>query len=350
MDTFPAFLKTALDALPDAAKSPLALIAYLGVIGAWSAIAWRVKRNKQLLKHLDKLPERDRLNALQLEMGTIPLPRGLSPDQWLKARIQRYYFLGFAIVCIVAVIIFAIASFKAKSSDPLLPLKQGVEFLDIGVTRDAVISKLGVARSETHFKASTCAEYRFDFAYVQLLYDKLDQIVYYLVVSLDKNYRPILPLQYTLKKEACLGCLTFSEIIPPDERPEPAYFNFSSKLYTYTEWLPSYGLASNGKAMQISLLGAGFDFGSDTTTPAEVLTAMTKSPSAYEKAAPEAKSAFLNFRANTKPNAFAVYSERLELHLGAMGSRLGIDFPRDAGETDCQGNLAYHSYLRPDQK
>ena len=39
MDEFSAFLK----AIPSAAASPLALVAYLAAVGAWLAIAWRLK-------------------------------------------------------------------------------------------------------------------------------------------------------------------------------------------------------------------------------------------------------------------------------------------------------------------
>src|SRR5205823_374941 len=139
------FIKTSLAALPEAARSPLALVGYLAAIAAWAAIAWRVKRNKQLLRHLDKIPERDRLKALELEMGGLPLAPGLTPDQWLRARIQRYYFLAFAIVCAVAVVLFAIAFFQpVKSSDPKQLLKQSISQLDLGLPREVVISHMGV--------------------------------------------------------------------------------------------------------------------------------------------------------------------------------------------------------------
>jgi hypothetical protein len=42
-------------------------------------------------------------------MGAVRLRGGLTPDQWIKSRIHLYYFLGFALLCVVAVIIFAIA-------------------------------------------------------------------------------------------------------------------------------------------------------------------------------------------------------------------------------------------------
>lgn len=106
------FLRSAISAIPTVATNPLAFVAYIVVIIAWVIIAWRVKRNSNLLKSLDKLPENDRLAALQLEMGTVRLAKGLSPSQYVRSRIHFYYFLGFSILCLVVVIIFVVSAFK----------------------------------------------------------------------------------------------------------------------------------------------------------------------------------------------------------------------------------------------
>ena len=47
------FLKIAISGLSQAASNPLAFVAYLFVIGAWAVIAFRVKRNNQILQHLE---------------------------------------------------------------------------------------------------------------------------------------------------------------------------------------------------------------------------------------------------------------------------------------------------------
>jgi hypothetical protein len=89
------FLKTALAHLPATATSPMALLAYLVTIIAWAIIMWRVARNRELLRNLQKLPAKDRLHALELEMGGgIRLKEGFTPEQFLVARTQRYLFLG----------------------------------------------------------------------------------------------------------------------------------------------------------------------------------------------------------------------------------------------------------------
>ena len=78
-----SFLEKALAALPGVATSPLAFVAYLAAVTACAGIAWRVNRNRQLLQHLDKLPEKARLEALRMEMGAVRLKSGLSPEQWI---------------------------------------------------------------------------------------------------------------------------------------------------------------------------------------------------------------------------------------------------------------------------
>ena len=68
------FLKAALDALPSAATSQAAFVAYIVAILGYVYIQNRIARNKQLLSNLEKLPARDRLKALELEMGSVRVP------------------------------------------------------------------------------------------------------------------------------------------------------------------------------------------------------------------------------------------------------------------------------------
>lgn len=91
------------------AISPYSFIAYLGVLGAWLVVALRVKRNKNLLNALDKLPEGERLTALQVEMRSFTPPAGLTPEQWLAERIHTYYFYGFLAFCICLVVLAVLA-------------------------------------------------------------------------------------------------------------------------------------------------------------------------------------------------------------------------------------------------
>jgi hypothetical protein len=100
------------------AKSPYAFIAYLALVTAWTAILFRVKRNKQLLRRITNLPEEDRLKALRYEMGSVLPVQDLSPDQFLRYVQKRYLFLG-SILLIVVVAGLLVTSWYFASRGPL---------------------------------------------------------------------------------------------------------------------------------------------------------------------------------------------------------------------------------------
>jgi hypothetical protein len=110
------FLKSALGAIPDAATSPFALAGYIVAILAYVVVAWRVERNKNLLHHLQRLPKEDRFRALQVEMGSVFLREGISPEQWVQSRIHKYYLIAFMFVvgAIMAVFIILFVNLRSE--------------------------------------------------------------------------------------------------------------------------------------------------------------------------------------------------------------------------------------------
>ena len=123
------FLRSAFSALPAAASSPLALAAYVVAVIAWVIVVWRVKRNKHLLANLDKLPENKRLDVLRLEMGVVNLKSGLSPEQYVRSRIHLYYLIGFGMICVLILLLFAISSSISKK-------KEGEASVDITLSQE----------------------------------------------------------------------------------------------------------------------------------------------------------------------------------------------------------------------
>jgi len=89
------FLKSAFDALPDAARSPLSFAAFVILIISAFLIAFRVRRFRRLLDSLEALPERDRLAAIREEIGAIPLGEKLNAEQYVRARLHQYYLYAF---------------------------------------------------------------------------------------------------------------------------------------------------------------------------------------------------------------------------------------------------------------
>ncbi len=111
------FIEATLKALPIVASSPLALVGYVVVVLVWGAIAFRVKRNKQVLKYLKLFPPKDRLQVLREEMGTIPTKEGLSAEQYLKSIIHQYYFRAFVLLCLLILIIFVVSTFVGQRKE-----------------------------------------------------------------------------------------------------------------------------------------------------------------------------------------------------------------------------------------
>ncbi|AEI95619.1 hypothetical protein [Roseobacter litoralis] len=100
-----------LSALPLVASSGYAYIAYILTLIAWFLIALRVRRHSILMKNLRALPSKDRLQAVQMEMGTASVPPDLTPDQWLQSKVNFYYLVAFGIFCAVLVVILSLAYF-----------------------------------------------------------------------------------------------------------------------------------------------------------------------------------------------------------------------------------------------
>ncbi|MGL9623154.1 hypothetical protein QRQ56_34870 [Bradyrhizobium sp. U531] len=97
-----------LNAIPAAAANPLALIAYLATVLAWTLIAWRVKRFQILMDKIEKLKEGDRLEAIRIETGRV-VPKGMTAEQYLRSRIHFFIFAGFLALCATAVFVASMA-------------------------------------------------------------------------------------------------------------------------------------------------------------------------------------------------------------------------------------------------
>jgi hypothetical protein len=110
-----------LKALPLAATSILAFVAYLCVLAAWTVILLKTKRIKSILRSIEKIPENDRRAILEAEMN-IKLPDKISPAHWLKARQQTYLFYGMVVLILAVVIVFALTLFtRSKQYPPAEP-------------------------------------------------------------------------------------------------------------------------------------------------------------------------------------------------------------------------------------
>ncbi|WP_029874786.1 hypothetical protein [Rhizobium leguminosarum] len=160
------FLTSAFQAIPQAAASPYALVAYVVAVLAWVAIAYRVRRNEIVITNIDKLPPGDRRVALEAEMGSAVVNGGISPEHWLKQKRQFYYFLGFLALLSVCVCVFVVATSvrqnetaKSKAELGAVLQERAQSFLasidllmEMPAVRDPSLSDLDNATSENYFK------------------------------------------------------------------------------------------------------------------------------------------------------------------------------------------------------
>lgn len=121
----PNFFQSALNAIPAAATSNRAFLAYLIATIAWVICALKVTRHRNFLSAIEKLPEKDRLPALIDENGNVELKEGLSPEQWIRTRIHRYFYYSFMVLCLLLVVVFGLATIRPEVTPAVIA--KGVE-------------------------------------------------------------------------------------------------------------------------------------------------------------------------------------------------------------------------------
>lgn len=106
-------------AIPEAAKSPLALVAY-GVAAILFVVAGNRGRTlKMLLSRLNAIPASQRKEALIQIIGE-PLPASVSAEQYIRLKRMQMIFLLSAGVLLAAFVVIALAALRpAQSASPV---------------------------------------------------------------------------------------------------------------------------------------------------------------------------------------------------------------------------------------
>jgi hypothetical protein len=118
-----------LAALVAIADHPLAIGIYALLVVSWLILSLRVNRHRSLLRQIEKIPEPDRIKALELEMG--PIPReGIDAEQWLRARAQvfnlaRWVALGLTVVVLSSFAVYLNAAPKQLTVNGRVLFKGG---------------------------------------------------------------------------------------------------------------------------------------------------------------------------------------------------------------------------------
>lgn len=132
-------VKAFLDNLGMVAKSPYALLAYIGVIIAWVYVVTAQARLNKIAKVITSLPEKDRAALLAKEYSTFPRS-GLAAKDWIRSRIHYLIFLAFIALLVAATTLAIVAltlrhgteeeaNSNVRSAENARKIK---EFLDVG--------------------------------------------------------------------------------------------------------------------------------------------------------------------------------------------------------------------------
>jgi len=107
-----------LRALPVAAKSPYALIAYITSALLFIASAYQRNQLRPVLRNLEKIPQRDRKSVIETTLNT-KLPDRLSGEEFIRRERMKYVFLAFIgmLVLIGGVTTITLVVRKESSSD-----------------------------------------------------------------------------------------------------------------------------------------------------------------------------------------------------------------------------------------
>jgi len=231
------FLRTVFGAIPEAAKSPLALVAYTVALTAWLLVSLRVSRNRNLLLHLRDLPERDRLKALKAEMGHVEVKGGLTAEQYLRSQLFRYYLTAFLVLCLVLVLIIAISAYStAKNDRPDRKAELAASFgrLDLGMQKDSVQQLFGTPIRTRKEGGLSVACYSKPLYSLVVIYGSDNAVVYYGYSTKDRNFHPQLPLSRR-KLPDCLGCFPLKRL-DDDPRTSVERWASTARSYYYVVW------------------------------------------------------------------------------------------------------------------
>jgi len=114
-----------LSALPVAATSGYAFVAYVLTLVASTYLASRQRRLGLLLAKLKELPPSDRLSAIRLEMGEIEIPAQFTPEHYLAVKRMRYRFATLIVFLICLVVVFSLAIADSGSVAAVVDLAPG---------------------------------------------------------------------------------------------------------------------------------------------------------------------------------------------------------------------------------
>lgn len=303
-----AYLERVLQAIPVAATNPLALIAYILALGVWFAIAWRVKRNRQLLSAILNIPENQRAQLLEAEMGVAHLKVGLDAQTWLRSRRHTYYLIAFIVACLTLIIVVVLALWTSPKRSNLTPASAApylraddlaiLPYIQIGAARQFIEYHAGPPQIEDTNPRHRVA-YAFPKYYLVIIYNDANEVRTYSVTIRDDSVR----VQFKWC-DGDVGDVTFAAACR-HRSCSPAYFDYNYQDWLYLETIFPPGVFEAGEGF-IAFTESGVDFGNDDRAFANADDdALYRAIAANKPALTKAeKQAVDRYRSGVKPNTF----------------------------------------------
>ena len=189
---------------------------------------------------------------------------------------------------------------KLEPPDPVEKALEQLGHVRINAKRKYIEAKLGPPQLEERGELYTRVNYNLQLFYLNVVYDDLDEVIQYSVLSSNKYFKPIIDY---LGIDTCLGCFTFADILE-DEYASPVTINYSTKDCYYVEDFPRSTATSNNKIFLIySCLGADYkDYRGGIMELYDIVTKIEQGSHLTS----EEKAFMSEFRTTTVPNSYTV--------------------------------------------
>lgn len=324
-----ATIETFVDALSEIGTRPYALVGYVILIVLWAYVVRQSRADRALYKSVRDLPLKDRLRAIEIARGDGRLRQGLTPEQWLRGRLHRYYLIAFLALLLIILLLAVIALVRTEpqgekteqvdaSAEPVVIFapKEGLkpseilEQIDVGMSRKFAERVVGPPQY-VNPKYTDRVSYAFPDFYLYLIYRE-NVVAAIGVISRNKKFKP-----NVRRMRGCLGCVSF-----PQLNGEPFWINLSTKDFIYIERRVGWSTADAGVSIYLLYSGFGVNyskehscfFGIETMQDIEVYDGRKDEP--YERA-----------RINCKPNGYAYTLAEFDVGTHSDEFRVWPEYP-----------------------
>ena len=227
-----AWITQAFEHIPEAAGSPLALVAYLIAVISATILSIQGQRNRTHLRLIRDLPKDKREGGVSKIIGR-PLPGKFTGEEWIRHRRNVLLLTSLGVLCVTGIIVFAIAAVTAPNAAPKMPTPVEADAallgrFDLKLDKDYVHQLLGSPqfREDAQANGGVHAEVYSKNGYTLTVgYDRSNKVSIYSIVVNDAAF---------LKTEIA-GELSFTKTYQELKADAFIAKDMSSKFYYYAE-------------------------------------------------------------------------------------------------------------------